>query len=75
MNAGCSSFQSAQVIPLDLFRSRSSLEGEVIALRHELNVLRRSAPKRPALNAFDRLIFILLYRLAPPFLKAVAIVR
>jgi transposase InsO family protein len=62
-------------ILLDLFRSRSSLEGEVIALRHQLNVLRRSAPERPALKAFDRLIFILLYRLAPTVLEAVTIVR
>jgi hypothetical protein len=62
-------------ILLDLFRSRSSLEGEVIALRHQLNFLRRSAPERPALKAFDRLIFILLYRLAPTVLEAVTIVR
>jgi hypothetical protein len=62
-------------ILLDLFRSRSSLEGEVIALRHQLNVLRRSAPKRPTLKAFDRLIFILLYRLAPTVLEAVTIVQ
>jgi hypothetical protein len=40
-----------------------------------LNVLRRSAPERPALKAFDRLIFILLYRLAPTVLEAVTIVR
>ena len=62
-------------ILLDLFRSRSSLEGEVIALRHQLNVLRRSAPKRPALTSFDRFIFMLLYRLAPTVLEAVTIVR
>ena len=35
---------------LDLFRSRRSLEAEIFALRHQLNVLRRSAPKRPALS-------------------------
>jgi hypothetical protein len=52
-------------ILLDLFRSRSSLEGEVIALRHQLNVLRRRAPKRPVLTSFDRFIFVLLNRLAP----------
>jgi hypothetical protein len=40
-----------------------------------LNVLRRSAPKRPALSRFDRFIFILLYRLAPSVLDAVTIVR
>jgi transposase InsO family protein len=56
---------------LDLFRSRSSLEGEVIALRHQLNVLRRSAPKRPALTCFNRFILVLLYRLAPTVLDAV----
>src|SRR3954449_1371387 len=60
---------------LDLVRSRSSLEAEVIALRHQLNVLRRSGPKRPALSRFDRLIFMLLYRLAPSALDAVTIVR
>jgi hypothetical protein len=43
---------------LDLFRSRKSLEAEIVALRQQLNVLRRSAPKRPALSRFDRLIFV-----------------
>jgi len=60
---------------LDLFRSRTSLEAEVVALRQQLNVLRRSAPKRPALSRLDRLILILLYRVAPSVLDAVTIVR
>ena len=68
-------FNLLRWILLDLFRSRRSLEGEVIALRHQLNVLRRSTRKRPALKSFDRLIFILLYRLAPTVLDAVTIVR
>ena len=68
-------FNLLRWILLDLFRSRSSLEGEVIALRHQLNVLRRSTPKRPALKAFDRFILVLLYRLAPTVLDAVTIVR
>src|SRR3954452_23377404 len=38
-----------------------SLEAEVIVLRQQLNVLRRSAPKRPALKLLDRLIFVSLY--------------
>ena len=55
MNAGCSSSSILlRWILLDLFRSRRSLEGEVIALRHQLNVLRRRTPKRPALRSFDR---------------------
>ena len=68
-------FNLIRWILLDLFRSRSSLEGEVIALRHQLNVLRRSTPKRPALTSFDRFILVLLYRLAPTVLDAVTIVR
>ena len=68
-------FNLLRWILLDLFRSRRSLEGEVIALRHQLNVLRRRTRKRPALRSFDRLIFILLYRLAPTVLDAVTIVR
>jgi hypothetical protein len=60
---------------LDLFRSRTSLEAEVIVLRQQLNVLRRSAPKRPTLSMFDRLIFVWLYRLVPAVLDAVAIIR
>ena len=41
----------------------------------QLNVLRRSTPKCPALKSFDRLIFTLIYRLAPTVLDAVTIVR
>jgi len=68
-------FNLIKWILLDLFRSRGSLEAEVIALRQQLNVLRRNAPKRPALSMFDRFIFILLYQLAPSVLDAVTIVR
>jgi hypothetical protein len=40
-----------------------------------LNVLRRSAPKRPDLKMFDRFIFVWLYRLAPSVLEAMTVVR
>ena len=61
---------------VDLFRSRKSLEAEVVALRHQLNVLlRRSGHKRPALSRFDRLGFVGLYRFVPSVLDAVTIVR
>jgi hypothetical protein len=53
---------------LDLFRSRISLQGEVIVLRQQLN-------KRPTLSMFDRLIFVWSYRLVPAILDAVAIIR
>src|SRR5204863_4090706 len=60
---------------LGLFRSRASIEAENLALRHQLNVLRRSARKRPILGNFDRLIFVCLYRIAPRVLDAVAIIE
>src|SRR5674476_416219 len=50
---------------VDLFRSRASLEAEILTLRHQLNVLRRNSPKRPAFTNIDRLVFAALYRLVP----------
>ena len=35
---------------IGLFRSRASLEAEILALRQQLNVLRRTSPKRPAFS-------------------------
>jgi len=58
---------------LGLVRSRRSLKAENLALRHQLNVLRRSAPKRAALSNFDRPIFVCLYRIAPRILDAITI--
>jgi hypothetical protein len=60
---------------LDLFRSRISVETEVIVLRQQLNVLRRTARRRPTLSPFDRPICVWLYRLVPAVLDAVTIVR
>jgi hypothetical protein len=39
-----------------LFRSRAALQAEILVLRHQLNVLRRKAPKRLAFSAVDRLV-------------------
>jgi transposase InsO family protein len=58
-----------------LFRSRASLEAEILALRHQLNILRRKSPKRPTLGSIDRLVFAGLYGWAPGVLNALAIVR
>jgi hypothetical protein len=54
-----------------LFRSRAALQTEVLALRHQLNVLRRRAPKRVTVCNIDRLVFAGLYHLAPEVLDAV----
>jgi hypothetical protein len=58
-----------------LFRSRASLEAEILILRHQLNIQRRHLPKKLTFNAMDRLIFVVLYRLAPSTLKVLTIVK
>jgi hypothetical protein len=58
-----------------LFRSRASREAEILALRHQLNVLRRKSPKRPTFSGIDRLVFAGLYRLAPGVLNALTIME
>jgi putative transposase len=47
------------------FRSRASLEIELIAVRHQLAVLRRQRPGRPQLSSLDRLLWVWLYRIWP----------
>src|SRR5436305_14989314 len=58
---------------LGLFRSKTSLEAEMLALRHQLNVLRRTSPRRPVFSNFDRMVFVCLYRIAPRILDALTI--
>jgi len=58
-----------------LFKSRATLEAEILVLRQQINVLRRRAPKRPQLNNTDRFLFVWLYRWFPSVLGAIAIVR
>jgi transposase InsO family protein len=59
----------------DLFRPRAKLEAEILVLRQQINVLRRSAPKRPRLSGIDRLIFVGLFRLFPDVGGALTIVK
>ena len=59
---------------LGLFRSKTSLEAEILALRHQLNVPRRTSPRRAVFSNFDRMIFVCLYRIAPRILDAITIV-
>jgi hypothetical protein len=60
---------------LDLFRSRAALEAEIWTLRQQINVPRRTAPKRQTFSAIDRSIFVCLYRLRPGVRDALAIVK
>jgi putative transposase len=57
------------------FRSRAALELEVVALRHQLVVLRRQQPGRPRLTSLDRLLWVWLYRLWPRCLKVMVLVK
>src|SRR6266567_3106478 len=57
------------------FKSKSRLEAENAALRHQLNVLRRKMRGRVQLTNGDRLFLIQLYRWFPAILKAITIIR
>ena len=57
------------------FKSKSRLEAENAALRHQLIILRRTVGGRVRLTNRDRLFFIQLYRWFPSVLKAITIVR
>jgi len=56
-------------------RSRVSHDAEILFLRQQLLVLRRSAPARLRLRSTDRLIFVWLYRLFPSLLDAAVIFK
>jgi len=60
---------------IGLFRSRASLQAEILTLRHQLNVLRRQSPQRLTFSRIDRLVFAGLYRLAPGVLDALKVVK
>jgi putative transposase len=56
------------------FKSRSSLQLENLALRHQLGVLRRSV-KRPKLNSADRLLWAWLCEVWSDWRSALVIVK
>src|SRR4029077_12851986 len=56
-------------------RSRASLELELVALRHQVTVLRRQRPGRPRLFSTDRLLWTWLYRIWPQVLNTMGLVK
>jgi hypothetical protein len=58
-----------------LFRSHAGREAEIMFLRHQLLILRRSAPPRLRLRTTDRLIFVWLYRLWPSLIGAAIVFK
>src|SRR6266481_1242794 len=58
-----------------LFKSKSRLDAENAALRHQLIVLQRKVRGRVPFTNGDRLFFVQLYRWFPSVLKAMTIIR
>jgi hypothetical protein len=59
----------------DLFRSLAALDAEIWMLRQQINVLRRTAPKKQTFSSIDRLMFVCLDQLLPGVRDALAIVK
>ncbi len=57
------------------FKSKSRLEAENAAIRHQLIVLRRTVQSRVGLTSHDRWFFVQLYRWFPSILHVLTIVR
>ena len=57
------------------FGTRAQLQLEILALRHQVMVLRRQRKARARLTSFDRAFWIWLYRLWPGCLAALVIVK
>ena len=57
------------------FKSKSRLEAENVALRHQLIVLQRRVSGRVQLTNGDRFFLVMLYRWFPSVLKAITIIR
>ena len=58
-----------------VFRSRTALELENLALRHQIGVLQRSARKRPKLTPWDRCFWVWLSGMWSDWRSALAIVK
>jgi hypothetical protein len=56
-------------------QTRAELEAEILALRHQLAVLRQTAPRRLPLSRADRLLWVLLSRVWSGWRNAVQIVQ
>jgi hypothetical protein len=63
------------ILLVSSFKSKSRLEAENAALRHQVIVLQRRLRGRIPLTNGDRLFFVQLYRWFPSVLKAITVIR
>ena len=65
------------VVSLFVFRfcTRAALELKLVALQHQLAVLRRQRPGRPQLSSLDRLLWVVFYRIWPRVIDAMVLVK
>jgi hypothetical protein len=57
------------------FRTRAALQAEILALRHQLAVFQKNAPRRLRLHRCDRLLWVLLYRFWSSWRRCLAMVQ
>src|SRR5712691_10878394 len=62
-------------MPRSCFRTRASMQIEILVLRHQLAVLQRRTNKRASLRTADRLLWVLLSRLWAQWRSALVIVK
>ena len=57
------------------FRTRATLQAEILALRHQLAVFQKNAPRRLRLHRCDRLLWVVLYRFWSGWRRCLQIVQ
>ena len=62
-------------IMFSVFRSQAALQVEIVALRHQIGVLRRCTKKRPRLTVADRIFWAWLSRAWADWRSALIIVK
>ena len=57
------------------FRTRAALQAEILALRHQLAVFRKNAPRRLRLHRCDRLLWVFLFRFWSGWRRSLQVLR
>jgi hypothetical protein len=68
-------FVALFVLVASRFRIRAALQAEILALRHQLAVCQKNAPRRLRLHRCDRLLWVVLYRFWSGWRRCLEIVR